>query len=93
MVDSTSRYLKDMERLNDYSLERGCVFNVESLINSHRRLIEELNAGSRKDFTDNLEAARKAAYEAVLDERFIEISKLKSMSLSEIVGMWQLHED
>jgi len=32
-------------------------------------------------------------YEAALDERFIEISKLKSMSLSEIVGMWQLHED
>jgi len=73
--------------LDSYSKERGTNFTVEDLINSHRRIVDELNFGKRKEWNDALSEAKKDAYDSVIDSNYININDLAKMKLSEITEL------
>lgn len=60
---------------------------VVELINSHRRLVQELNTTTRPEYRKTLEKARKWAVRQQLDQDWIRISKLRRMSLAKIAQL------
>jgi hypothetical protein len=76
--------------LSDYSkeLKQGSEMSLKSLIDSHRYL-RERQKNARAEALDQLERFRKIGteqgYSTVTNGEYIAISKLKSMTLAEIV--------
>ena len=75
--------------LEQYSKEIGVDLTIENLIDSHRRL-REINSISHKQWLSELEKAREigiAQAEKIVTERnWININKLKSMTVLELVA-------
>jgi hypothetical protein len=73
--------------LEEYSKKLGLkrTMTVEELIESHMRLVEELNQTSRKEFKETLHKAYQQAYQDGLSAKFIAIDKLLTMTISEFI--------
>jgi len=83
---------KDAELLLEYTKEIGwnpndAVLTVQCLIDSHRRLVEELNHTSRKEWRDEMSKAREYVKNLNMDSTWIKIDKLRTMTVQELVNM------
>lgn len=73
--------------LAEYSAELGVEISVPMLIESHRRLREELEAGSRAEFRQNLQMARDAVTQLTMDVTWVKIDALRAMTVQELVQL------
>ena len=73
--------------LAEYSAELGIEVSVPMLIESHRRLREELDAGSRAEFKQTLQRASEAVEKLTMDATWVRIADLRGMTVQEFVDL------
>ena len=73
-----AKYSEELELYNQLT--------VQALIASHRRLRDELNSTSRKEWRDSLNEAVSKAEASVLDANWIRVSDLKAMTIEQLLS-------